>query len=299
MPAAGIILTTLQWFEECLRRECKVFYFSPNSRPNVRGLQSGSTCFVLAKPHFKAPRGEWAFVGELTVKDVRLVRGEEFGDYASKAVEVGAPFPRPGEASWVIEFEEVVRYDRPVKLAECNDIRTSTSRKPMSEWVILGFTYIRPEDAPSVVEAIRRKARGEGPSHDELVEKLLELGSWLNFVARREEPTPDGSYRMDVTWRDAKARAPLKAFEIERSESVDAALTKLVHARHAWNCDQLWLIVSDEERTDRARVLVGPRVRGTPASIRNRLRVLSWKELHDLHSALKPHEELLKDLTKR
>jgi hypothetical protein len=33
----------------------------------------------------------------------------------------------------------------------------------MSEWVILGFTYIKPEDASRVVEAIRRRAGVERP----------------------------------------------------------------------------------------------------------------------------------------
>jgi len=37
------------------------------------------------------------------------VRGEEFRErYASRAVEATIPFPRLGEASWVIEFEKLV-----------------------------------------------------------------------------------------------------------------------------------------------------------------------------------------------
>ena len=76
-----------------------------------------------------------AFVGEFTVKDVKLVRGEEFRErYASRAVEATIPFPRLGEASWVIEFEKLVKYERPVKLSECSDVRTSTSERPVSEW---------------------------------------------------------------------------------------------------------------------------------------------------------------------
>ena len=253
----------------------------------------------MARPRPGAPRSEWAFVGEFTVKDVKLVRGEEFRErYASRAVEAEIPFPEPGESSWIIEFENLVKYQRPVKLSECDDVRTSTSRKPMSEWVILGFTYIKPEDAFRVVEAIRGKA-GVRDRHDELVKELLELGSWLGFVTKEEEWTPDRLYRIDVTWRDAEAHAPLKAFEVETGNSVDLALARLTHARHMWNCEQLWLIVSDEARAERARALVEPRVRGSFALIRERLRVLSWSELYDLYSKLKPHEELLKDLAKR
>jgi hypothetical protein len=109
----GIILTTPQWFEECLKRGCTVFDFPPGHRPcNVERLRPGNVCLVLVKPHFKTHRNEWAFVDEYTVKDVKLVEGEEFDEkYVSRAVEATIPFPRPGEISWVIEFEKLVKYE--------------------------------------------------------------------------------------------------------------------------------------------------------------------------------------------
>jgi hypothetical protein len=98
---AGIVLTTPRWLEGCLRRRCTVFH-SPNRKPNVRGLRPGSTCLILVRPRPRAPRSERIFVGEFTVKDVKLVRGEEFRErYASRAVEAEIPLPKPGEASWV------------------------------------------------------------------------------------------------------------------------------------------------------------------------------------------------------
>jgi len=122
---AGIALTTQQWFEECLRRGCTVLHFPPNGSPRgVNKLSNGSTCLILAKPRPGALREEWVFLGEFTVKNVRLVGGKEFHAYASKAVIVEeAPPPKPGESSWIIEFESITRYKRPVKLAEC-DVRT-------------------------------------------------------------------------------------------------------------------------------------------------------------------------------
>jgi hypothetical protein len=155
LPAC-IALTTQQWLEECLKRRCTVFHFPPNRNPRgISRLSSGSTCLILARPRPGAPREEWVFLGEFTVKNVKLVGGEEFHAYASKAVIVGeAPPPKPGESSWIIEFESLTRYGKPVKLAEC-DVRTSTSRKPLKEWVITGFKLIRPEDAGKVVEHVR------------------------------------------------------------------------------------------------------------------------------------------------
>jgi len=135
LPAC-IVLTTHQWFEECLRRGCTVLYFPPNRSPRgVSRLSSGSICLILAKSRPGTPR---QFIGEFIVKNVMLVRGEEFHVYASRAVIVEeVPPPKPGESSWIIEFESLTRYRRPVKLAEC-DVKTSTSRKPLKNglyWV--------------------------------------------------------------------------------------------------------------------------------------------------------------------
>ena len=147
-----------------LKEGCKVFHFPPNRRPNVRALRPGSVCLVLVKPYPKAPRGEWAFVGEFIARGVKLVRGEEFSACAERAVEVDeSPFPKAGESSWVIEFDHITKYERQVRLSECDDVRTSTSREPLSRWKILGFMLIKAKDAPKVVEAIRKKARYVGP----------------------------------------------------------------------------------------------------------------------------------------
>jgi predicted transcriptional regulator len=155
LPAC-IVLTTQEWFEECLRRGCTVFHFLPNRNPRGVGrLSSGSTCLILAKSRPGAPREEWVFLGEFTVKNVKLVGGEEFHVYASRAVIVEeSPPPKPSESSWIIEFESLTRYRRPVKLAEC-DVRTSTNRKPLKDWAILGFTFIGSEDAGKVVWYVR------------------------------------------------------------------------------------------------------------------------------------------------
>jgi hypothetical protein len=295
LPAC-IVLTTQQWFEECFKRRCTVFQFPPNSNPRgVNKLSNGSTCLILARPRPGAPREEWVFLGEFTVKNVRLVGGEDFHVYASRAVIVEeVPPPKPGESSWIIEFESLTRYKRPVKLAEC-DVRTSTSEKPLKDWVILGFTFIRPEDAGKVVGYIRSLAS----MHDVLVEELLNMGRWLGFVVRRDEPTPDNVYKLDVTWRDAEGHRPLKAFEVEVSGDVDKALARLAHAYDMWGCEQLWLIVSDEAKSERARRLLEPMLRGSFARIRNKVIIVGWEDLHNMYKNVEPYKELLEMMSKR
>ena len=297
-----IILTTLQFIEKCLEKGCTILYFPPGREPRgIKKLVPGSVCLILVKPAPKTPRNGWTFVGEFTVKSVKRVKGEEFSTYASRAVEIEVPFPKLGEFSWIIEFERIIKYDKPVKLAECSDVKTSTSKKPLSEWAISGFTYIKPEDGPNVLEAIRKKGfiEEKRPNHDELVKELLEIGEWLNFVAKKDEPTPDNLYKIDVTWREVEGHAPIKVFEVEVSGDVDRALIRLAHARDKWNCEQLWLIVSDEASAEKARKLVEPILKGAFEEIKNKVRILGWKELHKLHMYLKRYKDTLRDLIRK
>jgi hypothetical protein len=99
-------------------------------------------------------------------------------------------------------------------------------------------------------------------------------------------------------WSDAEGHAPLKAFEVELSGEVDKALARLAHAYDMWRCEQLWLVVSDEGRAERARRLAEPRLRGSFARLRGRLEVLG-RGLHGLHAALRQHAELARRLARR
>ncbi len=37
-PYGGIVLTSLEWFEECVARGCRVFHFPPGRKPRVNKL---------------------------------------------------------------------------------------------------------------------------------------------------------------------------------------------------------------------------------------------------------------------
>jgi predicted RecB family endonuclease len=148
------------------------------------------------------------FLGELTVKNIKLVGGEEFHAYASRAVIVEeSPPPKPGESSWIIEFESLTRYRRPVKLDEC-DVRTSTSRKPLKDWAILGFTFIKSEDAGKVVEYVRNRAGvgvgerevGARPSREVLEGVVARVLRDLGFSVQTNVrlPAKGGEVEVDV-----------------------------------------------------------------------------------------------------
>jgi len=132
-----------------------------------------------------------------------------------------------------------------------------------------------------------------------LVEELLNMGRWLGFVVRRDEPTPDNAYKLDVTWRDAEGHRPLKAFEVEVSGDVDRALARLAHAHDMWGCEQLWLIVSDEAKSERARRLLEPMLKGSFARIRNKVIIVGWEDLQSMYESVEPYKEFLEMLSKR
>jgi hypothetical protein len=52
-----------------------------------------------------------------------------------------------------------------------------------------------------------------------------------------------------------ESNRPLKAFEVEVSGDVDRALARLAHAHNMWGCEQLRLIVSDEAKSERGRLI--------------------------------------------
>jgi hypothetical protein len=66
-----------------------------------------------------------------------------------------------------------------------------------------------------------------------------------------------------------------------------------------WHCEQLWLVVSDEAEAERAKKLVEPRLKGSFAKIKEKVKILGWKELHDMYNGIKSHSELIKELSKR
>ncbi|MGC8988465.1 hypothetical protein, partial [Infirmifilum sp.] len=209
MPGTGkygcIILTTRDWFDKCLKADCKVIHFPAGSDPRgIDKLTKGSVCLLLAKPSPKAPRSKWEFLGEFTVVKVDRVSASEFKKkYSKLAIESGGvPFPSGDQWCWVIQFSRLVKYGKLVKLGECGDI-VPQNRKPLSEWRIAGFTLIRPENTDVIINSIRDKAGHVSmtPSHDKLVKMIRDIGEWMGFVVEVDEETPGGHFKLDVTWR--------------------------------------------------------------------------------------------------
>jgi len=166
--------------------------------------------------------------------------------------------------------------------------------KQAYDYVKRGVKPAKLEDKPE------RLQKTYAPSHAEVVNIICEIGRILNFYVRREEQTPDGVYRCDVTWRDYEGHlSPLKVFEVELSGNVDHALSSLTHAYDTWRPEQLFLIVQDQKNSERAKRLIEPRVKGTFARISHRLRIIGWDDICAIYESLKQKRNLIKDLAKR
>jgi len=164
----AFLVTTREWCEGAFSNSnVRIFDFFKRER-GIRGLDEGSVCLLLVKAEKSKPMCFW---GEFTVRNVREVDADEYkrlSRYIYDVQEVA-----PGETRWIIEFGNLVKYGRCVPKSELSYLKTRRSKKPISEWVILGLTYIDSEDF-HVIEEIRRRA-GVETEKDEISKRLDEL----------------------------------------------------------------------------------------------------------------------------
>jgi len=279
----AILLASKEWCEAASKGRVRIYHFVKPRRVEIRALGPGSICVVLTK----AERGELSrFYGEFTVVNVREVGADEWNDLVGRGLILSTERLRGGERRWIIEFEDFREYEVKIAKRELVDVRTRTSRKPISDWVIMGLSYIDGQ----ALEGIRGKVR----SHKNIVDMIKEIGEMLGFYTETEEYTPDKVHRIDVTWRDHPTHSPLKVWEVETSGNVVLALARLKHAFDFWH-SELYLVVSDAKTKEKAESIV----RGAFAGIEKFLTVIGADEITNLYNSLKPHKDLISKLAKK
>jgi len=276
-----------------------IFYVTRTSPPCFMGIyEVVSDWFRATKPLWpdEVEQEKILYPWQLNLKQIRLGT-VNIKDLAPKLAFIGA------KKNWQVYLVGTpANMQRPIGEEDYQLILAEMEKPPIQ------ITFA-PRRVPAglVKEAERKKMKEETlapphpptPSHRALIQMLHEVGEVLGFVARIEEQTPDGVYRCDATWRDYEAHSPIKVFEVEVSGNVDHALSSLAHAYDTWRPEGLYLIVSDESDLNRARKLVEPRVRGAFSKISGRLKVWTWPNLKELYDNIKPHEEFIRDLSKR
>ena len=126
------------------------------------------------------------------------------------------------------------------------------------------------------------------PNHEELKRILVELGTLLDKISVSEENVDGGN--IDVTWRRVRGGAPYIAFEIHLAGDIHADLAKLKYALEKWNCSIV--LVTHENGKKQAERLI----EGIYRELRNRLKIIHWKEIMELHKLVKKlrqkHQEI-------
>lgn len=297
---ACIIVTTSEWINKAIERGATVLNFPPEKREKkIRNLVEGSICLLYAKD-------VKAFLGEIGVKEVRRVTHRVFNTrYKDRAIEIEkTPFPKPGERTWIIVFDKITLYPKSVKKEECTDVR-ALDGKPVSEWPLVGVSLIRPEKTMFIVEKIREKAglippaKCEEVPQEDLIKELIEIGEVLGFIVKADEPTPDGIYKANVTWRITEAQNPSKIFEVSVKRELYSALTKLKHAYDTWGAKHLWLIVCDERDPEKARKVLEAGLKGPFSMIERFIKIKTWLEIHEVYQKLIQYKQILREFSER
>lgn len=139
-------------------------------------------------------------------------------------------------------------------------------------------------------EKIKVKVEKPKNLHDEIKEKLLEIGRIERFISEKEYAM-DGQ-RLDVVWRSAgvAGAVPKFVFEIEISGGLYRSLAKLKHAYDKWNSN-IYLIIQDSDRPRVNKLLSG-----VFHEVRNRVNVIVIEKIIELHKIQVEDHKLKKEI---
>jgi len=124
--------------------------------------------------------------------------------------------------------------------------------------------------------------------HDEMKEKILEIGKIERFISETEYPM--NSQRLDVVWRRVAASVPTYVFEVQIGGNVYQALAKLKHAYDIWNSN-IFLIIR-RESIGNVEELLG----GVFHEIKYKLKIITTDKIYRLFEIQKEDVGLKSEL---
>jgi len=285
----SILLASEDWCKQAASGKVKVYDFYVGRKKGIRSLSPGSVCVVLTKVSN-------IFYGEFTVTKVKLVDAREYQELASKGYIHEPQQLKPSDKVWVLFFDEFVEYPIKVRKEALTNVKTATSKKPISEWVITGQSYIDDQALEEI-----RKIAGKGLESHECIEmKLLEVGNLLGFKTytadtgkkcgdiqlreltslKPEEIARNELKRIDVVWYD-EVRAIYKLFEIVLTTDIRTSFTNFSELSDL-NAD--FFIVADSGMKQKFDKFRQSRVFSI---IRERTRFIDINELNKLYESTK------------
>jgi hypothetical protein len=172
MTKHALLLADEEWCEAASSGRIKVYDFKKPRTLSIRALKPGSVCIIMTKAKPGKPS---RIYGEFTADEIKEVDSDEYNKLVSKGYIHNPQVLKTGEKRWIILFNTFTEYPKKVLKEELN-VKTSTSKKPLSDWVILGLTYIDQQ----ALDAIRLASGFTKPkqaSEKSLIVELLELAN--------------------------------------------------------------------------------------------------------------------------
>lgn len=126
--------------------------------------------------------------------------------------------------------------------------------------------------------------------HDQIKEKLLELGKIEGYIAEKEYVIPDLGERLDVVWRRVAGSVPTYVFEVQIGGNLHQALAKLKHAHDIWNSNIF--IISGKKDFQK----IGQLLSGTFHEIKERIKVLTVEKIKKVYEVQIEDHKLKKEM---
>jgi len=194
-----------------------------------------------------------------------------------------------GKVIWPLHFEFNVEYCLPP-----NEWKTHAKTSDVLKLKAgRGFQLVDDELARQVLSqflSISELEEAEQPLslHEELKQKLIEIGKLQSYIAEPEYPFDIG--KLDVVWRRIERSVPTYVFEVQVGGDLYHALAKLKHAFDLWN-SRLFLIASQADH-EKARKLLS----GSFHEINNQIRFVELDEVDELYKRKKSYSEFEREL---
>jgi len=191
-----------------------------------------------------------------------------------------------GRAIWPLRFEFDVSYCLPEDKWEFEKISSELLRFKAG----VGFGRLDENLAKDLLSKFRRvqEAGSEEPLHEEIKQKIAEIGRIQNYIAETEYKFDLG--RLDVVWRRVKQSVPTYVFEVNVKGDIYHALSKLKHAYDLWN--SRIFIVADKFEEERVRNLLS----GTFHEIDEHLKFIDFEKINELYELKIAYKRLEQEL---
>ena len=119
------------------------------------------------------------------------------------------------------------------------------------------------------------------PSHEELKQKIVEIGKLQGYLADEEYVFDIG--KLDVVWRRVERSVPTYVFEVQVGGDIYHALAKLKHAFDLWNSHIF--VVASQADYNKVRNLLS----GTFHEIREQAKFIELGKVEELHRRKKAY----------